>query len=88
MLTKHLLKISLLLPLVAMSATAHAGSTITDKSYWPSAARRSAQISTVGSQRDLNSAFAYERSGTRLQPATSLNEAGSAWRYQGGPKSR
>jgi hypothetical protein len=88
MLTKHLLKISLLLPLVAISATAHAGSTITDKSYWPSEARRSAQISTVGSQRDLNSAFAYDRSGTRLQPATSPNEAGSAWRYQGGPKSR
>ena len=88
MLTKHLLTISLLLPLVAMSATAHAGSTITDKSYWPSEARQSAQISTVGSQRDLNSAFAYDRPGTRLQPATSPNEAGSAWRYQGGPKSR
>ena len=88
MLTKHLLKISLLLPLMAISATAYAGSTITDKSYWPSAARQSAQISTVGSQRDLNSAFAYDRSGTRLQPATSPNEAGSAWRYQGGPKSR
>ena len=88
MLTKHLLKISLLLPLMAISATAYAGSTITDKSYWPSAARQSAQISTVGSQRDLNSAFAYDRSGTRLQPATSPNAAGSAWRYQGGPKSR
>ena len=85
---KHLRAISLLLPLAAISATAHAGSTITDKSYWPSEARQSAQISTVGSQRDLNSAFAYDRSGTRLQPATSPNEAGSAWRYQGGPKSR
>ena len=88
MLTKHLLKISLLLPLVAISATAHAGSTISDKSYWPSEARQSAPISTVGTQRDLNAAFAYDRSGTRLQPATSPNEAGSAWRYQGGPKSR
>ena len=88
MLTKHLLKISLLLPLAAISATAHAGSTITDKSYWPSEARQSAQITTVGSQRDLNSAFAYDRSAPRLQPATSPNEAGSAWRYQGGPKSR
>ena len=85
---KHLFTISLLLPLVAISATAHAGSTISDRSYWPSEARPTAQISTVGSQRDLNSAFAYDRSGTRLQPATSPNEAGSAWRYQGGPKSR
>jgi hypothetical protein len=88
MLTKHLLKISLLLPLMAISATAYAGSTITDKSYWPSEARRSAQINTVGTQRDLNAAFAYDRSAPRLQPATGPNEAGSAWRYQGGPKSR
>jgi hypothetical protein len=88
MLTKHLLTISLLLPLVAISATAHAGSTITDKSYWPSEARQNAQNRTVGSQRDLNSAFAYDRTATRLQPAMNPNEAGSAWRYQGGPKSR
>ena len=47
MLTKHLLTISLLLPLVAISATAYAGSTITDKSYWPSEARQSAQNRTV-----------------------------------------
>ena len=87
MLTKHLRKISLLLPLMAISATAYAGSTITDKSYWPSEARPTAQISTVGSQRDLNSAFAYDRSAPRSQPATSPNAAGSA-RYQGGPKSR
>jgi hypothetical protein len=41
-LTKRLLTISLLLPLVAISAAAHAGETITSKSYWPSEARRSA----------------------------------------------
>jgi hypothetical protein len=88
MLTKHLFAFSLLLPLVAISATAYAGSTITDKSYWPSEARQSAQNRTVGSQGDLNSAFAYDRVGTRLQPAMNPNEAGPAWRYQGGPKSR
>ena len=86
--TKHLLTISLLLPLAAISATAHAGSTISDKSYWPNEARRSAQISVVGSQRDLNAAFAYDQPVSRLQPATNHNERGSAWRYQGGPKSR
>ncbi len=86
--TKHLLTLSLMLPLVAISATAHAGSTITDKSYWPNEARQSAQINTVGSQRDLNSAFAYDREPSRLQPATNPNERGSAWRYQGGTKSR
>jgi hypothetical protein len=88
MLTKHLLKISLLLPLVAISATAHAGSTITDKSYWPSEARQNAQSTTVGSQRDLNSAFAYDRAAPRLQSAPNPNDGGSSPRYQGGPKSR
>ena len=86
MFTKHLLTISILSPLVAISATAHAGSTITDKSYWPSEARQSAQTRTVGSQSDLNSAFAYDRA--RLQPATNTNDGGSFPRYQGGPKSR
>ena len=88
MLTKRLLTISLLLPLVAISATAYAGSTISDKSYWPSEARQSVQDKTGGSQRDLNAAFAYDRAGSRLQPATNPDEAGSAPRYQGGPKSR
>jgi hypothetical protein len=85
---RHLRTISLLLPLLAISATAHAGSTITDKSYWPSEARQSAQINTVGSQRDMNSAFAYDRPGLRAQPAPTVNDGASAWHYQGGPKSR
>ena len=84
--TKHLLTISLLLPLVAISATARAGSTITDKSYWPSEATQSAQIRASGSQNDLGSALAYDRVASRLQPVT--NDSGSAPRYQGGPKSR
>jgi hypothetical protein len=86
MLTKHLFTISLLLPLVAMSATAHASSTITDKSYWPSEARQSAQNRTVGSQRDLNSALAYDGAASRLQPAAITSDGG--WRYQGGPRSQ
>jgi hypothetical protein len=87
MLTKHLLKISLLLPLVAMSATAYAGSTISDKSYWPSEARQSVQIRAVDSQRDSNSVFAYDQAASRVQPATNPNVDESAWRYRGGPKS-
>jgi hypothetical protein len=86
MLRKHILKISVVLPLVAMSATAYAGSTITDKSYWPNEARQSAQTRTGGAQSDLNAAFAYYRATSRLQPATVTNEVGPAWRYQGGPK--
>ncbi len=86
--TKKLLTISLLLPLMAASASAFAGSTITDKSYWPNEARQSAQARTGSSQGDPNSAFAYDRIPSRLQPAPNVNDGGSAWRYQGGPKSR
>jgi hypothetical protein len=39
----------LVLPLVAAAAAAHAGSTITDRSYWPSEARTS-QVNTAGSK--------------------------------------
>ena len=85
MLTKHLFKISLVLPLVAMSATAYAGSTTSGKSYWPNEARQSAQTRTGGAQRDLNSAFAYDRAASPLQPLTNTSD-GSAWRYHGGPK--
>ena len=53
MLTKRLFAISLLLPLMAISATAHAGAT-----------RQSAQASTVSSPSALNSAFAYARANT------------------------
>jgi hypothetical protein len=87
MLTQHLLKISLLLPLVAISATAHAGSTtIKGISYWPSEARQSAQNRTGSSQSDLNFAFAYDRAASPLQPMTNTSDR-SAWRYHGGPKS-
>jgi hypothetical protein len=88
MLAKRLLTISLLLPLVAISATAQAGSTITDKSYWPSEARQSAQIGTVGSPGNVYSAFAYDGPVSGLQPPANTNDDGSAWRYQGGPKSQ
>ena len=86
MLTKHLLKISLLLPLMAISATAYAGSTIKGKSYWPSEARQSAQNRTGSSHSDLNFAFAYDRAASPLQPMTNTSDR-SAWRYHGGPKS-
>ncbi len=39
--TKYLLAISLALPVFAMSASAYAGATISDKRYWPSEARPS-----------------------------------------------
>jgi hypothetical protein len=85
MLKKTLLAISLLSPLVAMSATANAGSTSTDKSYRPSEVRQSVQNRTGSSQNDLKSAFAYDRAASPLQGVTNTGD-GSAWRYHGGPK--
>ncbi|MEH2480474.1 hypothetical protein V1282_003831 [Nitrobacteraceae bacterium AZCC 2146] len=86
MLTKHLLKLSLLLPLIAMSATAYAGETITSKSYWPSEAKRTVHGVTAP-QNNPSSAFAYDRGASRLQPISNTNEGGSSPRYHGGPKS-
>ena len=84
---KHLLTISLLLPLVAISATAQAGSTISDKSYWPSEARQTAPVGN-GSRADVNAAFAYDRTTSTLQPTTGASGVYSPWRYEGGPKGR
>jgi len=86
MLTKHLLKISLLLPLVPMSATAYAGETITSKSYWPSEARQTA-YGVTAPQRDPSSAFASIAVTPRFQAAPMAYEGGNVWRYQGRPKS-
>jgi hypothetical protein len=85
MFRKSLLTISFLLPLAAMTATAHAGSTITDKSYWPNEVRRSAPY-TSSAQDRVNSAFAYDRGVSAASPAADSDR--SARRYQGGPKSR
>lgn len=82
---KRLLIISLVLPLTAISATAYAGSTISDKSYWPSEARQAART-TVGVPRKTSSAFAYDTAASPLAPAIGSG-AEVAWRYQGGPKS-
>jgi hypothetical protein len=87
MLTKRFLTISLLLPLVAISATAHAGSTITDKSYWPSAARPAAHSETSTAHSGPRDAFASSSMMAPLQPAANAVDGANAWRYHGGPKS-
>jgi hypothetical protein len=84
---KHLLTISLLLPLLAITATAQAGSTISDKSYWPSEATQTAPLG-AGSQADANSAFAYDQATSSLRPATNIIGNVAARPYRGGPKGR
>jgi hypothetical protein len=85
MLKKILIAISFLSPLATMSATAYAGSTITDKSYWPSAARQSA----IGAPHSaLDSALAYDRPVSSLQPTLNAHSGESASDYRGGPHPR
>ncbi|EKS34536.1 MAG: hypothetical protein GY844_11600 [Bradyrhizobium sp.] len=73
---------SLILPLVAAAVAAHAGSTITDKSYWPNEARKP-QVDTTRS--NPSAAFA---SGVYVPNSSAPMRPGNAWRYQGGPKGR
>jgi hypothetical protein len=87
MLTKRFLTISLLLPLVAISAAAHAGSTITDKSYWPNAARPAVQSEIGAMQSGPGDAFASSSMTAPRQPTAVAVEGANTWRYHGGPKS-
>jgi hypothetical protein len=84
MVTKTVLTITLL---AAFSATAHAGSTISDKSYWPSEARQTAPL-RAATQADVNSAFAYDRATSSLRSATNAFGGEAARPYLGGPKGR
>jgi len=83
--TKHLLTMSLLLPLVAVSATAQAGSTITDKSYWPNESRQSRPDRSCLANRSV---FCIRLRSGNVTPAPMTAGGGSAFRYQGGPKGR
>ena len=74
--TKPVLAISLLASLVAMSATANAGATISDKRYWPSEVGPNA-YRTVATQHAPRDAFA----------AIGQTSESYGPRYPGGPKS-
>jgi hypothetical protein len=89
MLPKRLLTISLLLQLTAISTAAvHAGSTITDESYWPSEARQGTQNTAVSPYSDFGSAFAYDGFASNPQPAAMMDDYGSKPHYHGGPHPR
>jgi hypothetical protein len=71
----------LLLPLIAAAAAAHAGSTITDRSYWPNEARKS-QVRSNPSAAFASDVYVPN------PPVPTTSATGNAWRYQGGPKGR
>jgi hypothetical protein len=78
--------ISLLFLLSAIAAKAQAGSTITDKSYWPNEARPSA-YGAFSPSNDISSALAYSPN-PHLRIAPQVNGDGGVPRYHGGPKSQ
>jgi hypothetical protein len=82
--TKPLLAVSLLASLVAMSATANAGVTISDKRYWPSEVGPSA-YRAVSMQHAPHDAFAAIN--PMASPAAAPAPAEDSWHYVGGPKS-
>jgi hypothetical protein len=83
--TRLVLAISFLASLVAMSATANAGATISDKRYWPSEVGPSA-YRAVSAQHAPHDAFAAI--GRTPSPAVASAPAEEdSWHYVGGPKS-
>jgi hypothetical protein len=87
MLKKFLLALSLSLPLAAISVAAYAGTTISDKRYWPNEVGPGAYTMRVF-HGEPSSAFASTPGTQRFQIAPKSREGGKVWRYQGGPQSR
>lgn len=81
--TKSLLAVSPLSSLVAMSANAYAGSTISDRRYWPSEVGPRAYSCTQAAPRDAFAAIGPTTSAA-VAPAAAREES---WHYVGGPKS-
>ena len=86
MIRKHVLAISALLALVAVSGAAHAGPRITDKNYWLNEVRPPSQSTIRQTESDWYRAYGMQR---RVPPAQIVPEGYSGQykcRYQGGPK--
>jgi hypothetical protein len=84
--TKPVIAISFLASLVAMSATANAGATISDKRYWPNEVGPGAYRSVDTTQRVPRNAYAAigRIAASAAAPAPAEEDT---WHYSGGPKS-
>jgi hypothetical protein len=83
MFTKTIVFSSILMSVAAISATANAGSTITDKSYWPGEIHQQRQ-SAVVSAGNPSASFAYDDRPIEASPKARVG----VWTYNGGPKGR
>ncbi|WP_456620162.1 hypothetical protein [Bradyrhizobium sp. P5_C12] len=84
--TKPVLAFSLLASLVAMSATANAGVTISDRRYWPSEVGPGS-YHTVIAQRPTRDSFAAAEPGISPAMSAPRDIGAPTTRYVGGPKS-
>jgi hypothetical protein len=86
MIREHVLTISTLVALVALSGAAHAGPKITDKSYWLNEVRPSSQSTIRQSEREWYRAYGMQRGAPPAQIAPEGYSGQYKCRYQGGPK--
>ena len=84
MLRKTVFLSAILTSAVGFSAEANAGSTITDKSYWPNEVRQQTRASGGHLAAVPLESFAYEGRPGAVAP----NARAGAWTYNGGPKGR
>jgi hypothetical protein len=81
MIREHVLTISTLLGLMALSGVAQAGPRITDKSYWLN------EVRNQQAEGDWRGAYALERGAPIRRIAPPVDGGQYQCRYQGGPKS-
>jgi hypothetical protein len=87
MIREHVLTISTLLALVALSGAAHAGPRITDKDYWPNEVGISSQLTYRQPAPDWYRARAMQPGAPPAQIAAegARGQYGCRYSYQGGP---
>ena len=83
---KRLFTLSLFLPLLALSGMAYAGSTVTDRNYWPSEVQAQTQHGAAQRDAELGRARAQASGAPVLYPSAKATGQQQC-RYQGGPKS-
>jgi hypothetical protein len=83
--TKSLAVFSASLMLIAVSTAANAGSTISDRSYWPNQTRTTGSSSS--DRRPLAAFDAVPGPSHGLIADPQFSDASRSYRYQGGPKS-
>ena len=84
---RRLFTLSLVLPVTAMAGTAYAGSTITDRNYWPAEIHAQAQRGAVTRDAELSKARAMAVGAPAVYPSAATTGRQQQCRYQGGPKS-